>query len=244
MRRREVDVVFLVVESSLQVRESLCHVLLSFGVRGVPVPDRSAALELLKKNTTIEGAIIDIDNKAVEGVQLITDLRENEHTRGIPLVVHTIQTSKDAVMKMVEVGVAGYLLKPYSQDTARSKLAAIFAKLATHNAQRRHIRVKPDPGELARVSFRVSPPPQLVSGRIVDISLGGLAVELYNPPPAELLAPGAPLSRVTFSLPGRELSPSASVVLLKSRVLALKFESLAPADATALERYIFKSISS
>jgi two-component system chemotaxis response regulator CheY len=239
-----VDVVFLVVESSLQVRESLCHVLLSFGVRGVPVADRAAALELLKKNTPIEGAIIDIDNRSVDGVRLITDLRENERTRGVPIVVHTIQTTKDAVMKMVEVGVAGYLLKPYSQDTARAKLAAIFAKLATHNAQRRHIRVKPDPGELARVSFRVSPPPQLVSGRIIDISLGGMAVELFNPPPAQLLAPGAPLPKVTFSLPGRELSPSASVVLLKARVLALKFETLAPADATALERYIFKSISS
>ena len=236
--------VFLVVESSLQVRESLCHVLLSFGVRGVPVADRAGALELLKKGPPIEGAIVDIDNKAVDGAQLITDLRQNESTRGIPIVVHTVQTSKDTVMKMVEVGVAGYLLKPYSQDTARAKLAAIFAKLATHNAQRRHIRVKPDPNELARVSFRVSPPPQLVSGRIVDISLGGLAVELFNPPPSELLAPGAPIAKVTFSLPGRELSPSASVVLLKARVLALKFETLSPADATVLERYIFKSISS
>jgi c-di-GMP-binding flagellar brake protein YcgR len=84
----------------------------------------------------------------------------------------------------------------------------------------------------------------MVSGRIVDISLGGMAVELFNPPSAEHLAPGTQLPRVTFTLPGRELAPSASVVLLKSRVLAVKFESLAPADATALERYIFKSISS
>lgn len=236
--------VFLVVESAVQVRESLCHVLLSFGVRGVPVADRAAAMELVRKNATIEGAIIDIDNRAVDGTQLINDLRQTERTRGIPIIVHTVQTSKEAVMKMVEVGVAGYLIKPYSQDTARSKLAAIFSKLANHNAQRRHIRVKPDPDELARVSFRVAPPPQLVSGRIVDISLGGMAVELFNPPAAELLAPGAPLSRVTFTLPGKELNPSASVVLLKARVLALKFEALSPADASALERYIFKCISS
>jgi CheY-like chemotaxis protein len=243
-RGREVDVVFLVVESSPQVRESLCHVLLSFGVRGMPVADRVGAMAAVAKAPSIDGAIVDIDNRDVDGPALIDELRAGESTRGIPIIVHTVQTTKDAVMKMVEIGVAGYLLKPYLQEAARTKLAAIFAKLATHNAQRRHIRVKPDPGELARVSFRVGPPPQLVSGRIVDISLGGMAVELFNPPPAELVAPGAPLSRVTFTLPGKELAPSASVVLLKARVLAMKFETLSPADAAALERYIFKSISS
>ncbi len=236
--------VFLVVESSPQVRESLCHVLLSFGIKGVPVADRAAALELLKGNEQIEGAIVDIDNHDVQGVALIEELKRREQTRGVPLVVHTIQANKDAVMKMVELGVAGYLLKPYSPETAKAKLAAVFAKLATHNSQRRHIRVKPDPDELARVSFRVSPPSQLVSGRIVDISLGGMAVELFNPPPVQLLVPGTLLSRVTFSLPARELKVSASVVLLKSRVLALKFETMSPTDTAALERYIFRSISS
>jgi CheY-like chemotaxis protein len=242
--RREVDVVFLVVESSLQVRESLCHVLLSFGVRGIPVANRTAAMEALGKDDVIEGVIVDIDNHQVEGMRLIKELKDGESTRGIPVIVHTIQSSKDTVMKMVELGVVGYLLKPYAPETSRAKLASVFAKLATHNTQRRHIRVKPDPGELARVSFRLSPSKQMVSGRIVDISLGGMAVELFNPPSAELLAPGTPLPKVTFSLPGKELAPSASVVLLKSRVLAVKFETLAAADAAALERYIFKSISS
>ena len=150
--------VFLVVESSPQVRESLCHVLLSFGVRGIPVADRAAAREALAGNDAIEGAIVDIDNLQVEGMQLITELKEDERRRGIPVIVHTVQSSKDTVMRMVQAGVAGYLLKPFVPETARAKLAAIFAKLATHNAQRRHIRVKPDPDELARVSFRSARP--------------------------------------------------------------------------------------
>ena len=64
------------------------------------------------------------------------------------------------------------------------------------------------------------------------------------PPSAEVLQPGTPLPRVTFSLQGERVAPSASVVLLKSRVLAVKFETLSAADAAALARYIFKSISS
>jgi two-component system chemotaxis response regulator CheY len=242
--RREVRVVFLVVESSLSVRESLCYVLLSFGIRGIPAASRKEAREALGSGERIEGAIVDIDNKDVDGIKLVRELKESEDTRRMSVIVHTIQSSKDFVMGMVELGVAGYLLKPFSQDTVKAKLAAIFSKLATHDSQRKHIRVKPDPDELARVSFRLSQPPRLVSGRIIDISLGGIAVELFNPPPPELFPPGTPVARLEFALAGKELAPSGSVVLYKSKVLALRFESIEAPDKKALERYIFKNISS
>jgi two-component system, chemotaxis family, chemotaxis protein CheY len=235
---------YLVVESSLSVRESLCYVLLSFGVKGIPAATRIAALEALKSADKVEGAIIDIDNKEVEGMQLATELKANERTRGIALIVHTVQSSKDLVMRMIDMGVAGYLLKPYNPETAKVKLAAIFSKLATHNSQRKHIRVKPDPDEMTRVSFRLAPRSPLISGRIVDISLGGIAIELFNPPLAEALAAGAVIQRLEFALGGKELAPSGSVVLYKSKVLALRFDMMSPADKKVLERYIFKSISS
>jgi two-component system chemotaxis response regulator CheY len=237
-------VVFLVVESSLTVRESLCYALLSFGIRGIPVPTRQAALEALTANEAITGAIVDIDNREVEGIKLVEEMKGNERTRGISIVVHTVQTSKDIVMRMVDLGVAGYLLKPFSPDTTKAKLTSIFSKLASHNSQRKHIRVKPDPGELARVSFRLYRSPQLLSGRIIDISLGGLAVELFNPPAPDQFALGAPIPKLEFALSGKVLAPSASVVLCKAKVLALRFEIVNPPDKKALERYIFKSISS
>jgi two-component system chemotaxis response regulator CheY len=243
--KREVPVVFLVVESSLSVRESLCHVLLAFGIRGIPAPTRHAALAAIEEaKGQIEGAIVDIDNKDVEGIKLIEELKANAPTSGMSIIVHTVQSSKGFVMRMVELGVVGYLLKPFGSDSAKAKLAAIFSKLATHNSQRKHIRVRPDPGELARASFRVSNSRQLVSGRIVDISLSGMAIELFNPPAPEMLSPGTPVTRLEFSLSGKELAPSGSVVLYKAKVLALRFDIMNPADKKALERYIFKSISS
>jgi two-component system chemotaxis response regulator CheY len=237
-------VVFLVVESSLTVRESLCYVLLAFGVRGIPVANRKAAAESLAKSGAVDGVIVDIDNKDVDGIQLITDLKASDTTRGISVIVHTIQTSKDFVMRMVDLGVAGYLLKPFNPDAAKTKLAAIFSKLATHNSQRRHIRIKPSSDELARVSFRLGRSTQLTSGRIVDISLGGMAAELFNPPDNETISQGTALSRMEIALAGKVLTPSASVVIYKSKVLAVRFEILSPADKKALERYIFKCISS
>jgi two-component system, chemotaxis family, chemotaxis protein CheY len=236
--------VFLVVESARTVREALCFALLSFGIKGIPVSSRSEALAAIKAQRGIEGAIVDIDNRDVDGIQLVNDLKAGEDTRRIAVIVHTIQTRKDFVRKMVEIGVAGYLLKPFSPETAKTKLEAILLKLSTHNASRRHIRVTPDPDELTRVSFRLRGLAQLMSGRIVDISLGGMAIELFNPPADTLFTLGIPIARLDFALAGKALSPSGSVVVCRSRVLAVKFETISVSDRQALERYIFKRISS
>lgn len=236
--------VFLVVESSPTVRDSLCYALLSFGIKGVPAASRDEAREVLAHPQGIEGAIIDIDNTDVDGIRLVNDIKGDESLRGIAVIVHTVQSQKEFVRKMIEIGVAGYLLKPFSPETAKPKLEGILTKLSTHDSQRRHIRVTPDPDDLARVSFRVHPSPQLHSGRIVDISLGGMAIEMFNPPAEGQLATGVPLPRMDFALAGKALSPSGTVVLYKSRILAVRFDALGAADRQALEKYIFKRISS
>jgi two-component system chemotaxis response regulator CheY len=237
-------VVFLVVESSPSTRESLCYVLLSFGIKGLPAASRAAAWEAVGATPAIEGAIIDIDNRDVEGIRLVSELREDARTRALPIIVHTVQSGKDFVLRMIESGVAGYLLKPYNPDMVREKLASILGKLAGHNSQRKHIRVQPDPDDLTRAHFRLDGHPSLISGRIVDVSLGGIAIELLSPPPVGLLEPGRRIGRLEFSLGGREIAPPATVVLMKSRLLALRFEEIGPADKKSLERYIFKKISS
>ncbi|GAH68763.1 unnamed protein product, partial [marine sediment metagenome] len=168
--------IFLVVEASSKVRESLCYVLLSFGIKGLPVSSRQAALAEVQKNPEIEGAIIDIDSQEIEGIELIKQLKAADNSQLNKIIIHTIQSNKDFVVKMVELGVVGYLLKPYNEEEVFAKLQNIFAKIESHNKQRKHIRVKPDPDELLRLHFRVPDYPHLISGKILDISLGGVAV--------------------------------------------------------------------
>jgi two-component system, chemotaxis family, chemotaxis protein CheY len=235
---------FLVVEGSQSVREALCYLLLAFGVKGIPTASRTAALSALGAAADIQGAIVDMDNAEVEGAQLLAEMKAEEGTRGIAVIVHTAQATREFVLKMVEAGVAGYLLKPFNEAAARTKLAGILDRLADHNIQRKHLRIKPDPEELIRVHFRLPSSSPLLSGKLLDISLGGMAVELLTPPGPDVLTSGTRIPRLQFSLGPRELAPSATVVLCKSKVLAVRFETLAASDKAALERYIFKRISS
>ncbi len=234
---------FIVVEGSAEVRDSLCYALLTFGIKAVPVAGRSEALETVRSDARIEGAIIDIDSRQVEGMQLIQELRGAEDLRRVRIVVHTVRSSRDLVVGMVEQGVVGYLLKPYNEGELPRKFRPIYERLVDHNTQRRHIRVRPDPEELLRLHFRLPGQRGLISGRIVDISVGGLAAELFHPPAATAIVPGLRIPSVQFTMAGKQFGPAAVVVLYKQGILALRFLSLPPGEQTALAKYVFKRIS-
>lgn len=234
---------FLVVEGTDRAREAIALALLSRGIKGLPAANRLAAWEALRADASIRGAIVDVDDRTVEGVRLVEEIKADESTRGIPVIVHTAQPNRAFVERLIETGAAGFLLGAFTSQTGPERLDRALARLSGHDPQRRHIRVRPDPGEMVRVSFRVPGGAALLTGLVVDISLGGMAVELLNPPPGGPPGPGARIARFDIALTGRGLSPAGSVVTSQGRTLAVRFDALADEDRTALERYIFKRIS-
>jgi CheY-like chemotaxis protein len=225
---------YLVVEATPSVRESLCYVLLSFGIK---------ALQILQSGRAVTGAIIDLDGKDVGGLELIQDLRGAEATQGVRVIVHTVQASKELVARMMELCVVGYLLKPYNEKEIQARLKKALARGETHNSQRKHIRVRPDPDELLRLHFKLPKHPSLLSGKVVDISLGGVAVELFNPPPPDVLRPGTQVPAIQFTLNREPFSPPGKVVLFKEQLLALRFDFLTPPETGALSKYVFKRLT-
>jgi DNA-binding response OmpR family regulator len=235
---------YLVVEGSEKVRTSLCYVLLSFGIKGLPASSRREALDILGSQTGMEGAIVDIDSREAEGPELIRQMRESKSLQKVKLIVHTVRSGKELVEHMVEAGVAGYLLKPYKEDQIYAKLKKVLDRTLSHDSQRKHIRVKPDPDELLRLHFRLPGFPGMISGRIVDISVGGVAVELFNPPPQEALKPLTQIPSIQFTLLRKQFAPPGKVVLFRENLLALRFDFLSNAEKTALARYVFNRIAS
>jgi DNA-binding response OmpR family regulator len=235
--------VCLVVEGAAAVRKSLCYVLVSLGCKALPAANRREALDILKSQPDIGAAIVDLDNKEVQGEQLVRELRESGEQRGPVVIVQSVQSSRELVVRMMDYGVAGFLLKPYQDKEIYEKLRKLLERCQVPNDRRRHIRVKPDPDELLRLSFRLPGSPNLISGKIIDISVGGVAVELLNPPEAGLLKPGVQIPGIQFTLEHKQFAPPGKVVLLREKLLALHFDYLTVEERTALARYVFRRIA-
>ncbi|MBN1523945.1 MAG: response regulator [Spirochaetales bacterium] len=235
---------YIVIEESASVRHLLCYLLLSLGIKGLPHESKDSALEDIANRPEIEGAIVDIDNKSVQGLDFIKAIKSRFGNRNIKLIAHTVQSHKDSVMAMAEMGVQGYLLKPFHETESFKKLKNIIQNFSGPNDnQRQHIRVVPLPDELLRVHFRVTGNPTLISGKIINISMGGLAIELVSPIEEEVVKPGILISKMQFSLFGRELTPSGELIVKKEKILGIRFESISPNDSIHLAKYIYDRVS-
>ena len=183
-----------------------------------------------------------MDNRDVGGVELLETLKPRADS--IQLIVHSVQSSRQFVESMTVYGVRGYLLKPFGEERTASGLRRLLLEPALGDQEKReHLRVHPDPSDLMRVSFRITASSRLLSGRVVNISMGGVAIELFNPPPTESIRVGWRIPRVEFMLNTRPMTPSGVIVLYQNRVIAVRFEQMGRQEKTSLARYVFRRLT-
>jgi CheY-like chemotaxis protein len=236
---------FLVLEESNTTRPLLCYLLLSLGIKGVPVTSRAEAQKELQTGKNIDGFLVDIDNRAAGGRELLKDLKDDPGTRDLPVIVHTVQTQKEAIASLAGTGVTGVLTKPFEEAESFAKLQSLLAQIERpQDNQRRHARVKPAADEMLRVNFRVSGHAGLLSGKVRNISMGGLGLEMITPAAGDVCRPDTFIEKLTFTLLGRQLGPSGTIVVVQGNIVGVRFAALSPDDSVNLARYIFDKISS
>ncbi len=236
---------FVVLEASATVRNHLCYLLLSLGIKGVPAATRAQAEKEIGSRTDVDGVIVDIDNQAADGHGLIAGLKGETRTKDLLVIAHTIQTQKRIITGLAETGVTGILTKPFHETESFVKLKNILAHAAgPRENQRRHARITPPEDDLPRISFRVSGHPGLLSGKIRNISMGGAGLEMVTPAAGSLIKPDMFIERLQCSLGGLTLNPSGVVAVVQGRIIGVRFTALSPDDSLNLARYIFEKMSS
>jgi hypothetical protein len=229
--------VCLVVEQSADVRNGLCLLLLDFGVLGLGASRRTDALEILARRTDIAAAIVDVDNRDVEAPRLLAELKP----KGVRCVAHTVSREVRAELSPL---VDGVLPKPFDPVQTAAALRGLFAEQALAGGEhRQHMRVAPQPAELLRASFRITADSRLYSGRVRNISVGGAAIEVYKGPPDAAIRVGWRIPRLEFNLGATPLTPAAVIVLYKRRLIAVRFESMSPAERSVLARYVYGKLT-
>jgi CheY-like chemotaxis protein len=233
----------LVTDKNISTRNSLCYILLSLGIKGIPVSNYEEAISKLNKYIDIGAIIVDVDNKDIDGIKLIYALRHKYAGKQICIIINTINTSRKFVTELIDLGINGYLLKPFSIEKATKSLKNIFSSYNPYMKEKRqHIRIQPDPDELLRLYFRMPYYSKLISGKIRNLSMGGVATELYSSPPSKILKPNTHIPEIVFSINTKQLTPSGIVTIYEGRILAIRFQALSLSDKFALARYIFNKI--
>jgi CheY-like chemotaxis protein len=230
----------VVLESTVSIRQSLLKVLAALGVRGVPAASVTEAEEAIRAAGDVDTAIIDTDTPSLGGMELVARLRASSQTRAIRVVAHSGQSSRDFIVQLADLGAAGYLPRGITEEQAADRLKQVLTRAPDHEGERSHLRVRPDPGELLRLHFRLPGHKGVVSGRIVDISMGGLGVELFNPPPPIRMQQGRLIPSLEFSLGRAAIATPGILVTSRGKFCAIRFDKMTAATKDCVATYIYR----
>ena len=84
------------------------------------------ALSKLKKEDV--GLVIsDWNMPEMTGLELLKAVKTEEKFKDLPFIMLTAEGQKDCVIEAVKAGVTNFIVKPFTPDTLKEKLNAVFS---------------------------------------------------------------------------------------------------------------------
>ncbi|MBC7416017.1 MAG: response regulator, partial [Herminiimonas sp.] len=117
--------IVMVVDDSLTVRRVTQRLLSREGYQVVLAKDGVDALEQMQ-SITPDVMLVDIEMPRMDGFDLTRNVRSDERTRHIPIIMITSRTASKHRNYAFELGVNDYLGKPYQEETLLAAVAAFL----------------------------------------------------------------------------------------------------------------------
>ncbi|MHB1644577.1 MAG: chemotaxis response regulator CheY [Acidithiobacillus sp.] len=120
---------YLVVDDFATMRKVVRSTLRELGIENMDeAEDGQQALSVLKKGG-FGFVVSDWNMPNMQGIDLLRAIRADPDLRHIPVLMVTAENKRENILEAAQAGVNGYIVKPFTADTMREKLEAIFARL-------------------------------------------------------------------------------------------------------------------
>jgi two-component system, chemotaxis family, chemotaxis protein CheY len=115
----------LVVDDFKTMRRVLRSLLREMGLDDVDeAGDGAAALERLRAEPA-DIVITDIEMPTMNGFELLSAIKKDERLKRLPVLMLAAEARKDDIVRCIQAGAAGYLVKPFSRATLEEKLRTV-----------------------------------------------------------------------------------------------------------------------
>ncbi|GAA6203378.1 chemotaxis response regulator CheY [Colwellia sp. 1_MG-2023] len=119
----------LVVDDFSTMRRIVKNLLRDLGFTNIQeADDGSTALPMLKEGE-FDFVVTDWNMPGMQGIDLLKAIRADEKLLHIPVLMVTAEAKKEQIVMAAQAGVNGYIVKPFTAATLKTKLDKIFERL-------------------------------------------------------------------------------------------------------------------
>ncbi len=116
----------LIVEDYKTMLRILRNLLNQLGFKNIEeASDGSEALHKLKA-APFDLVIADWNMEPMTGFQLLKEVRADEKLKKMPFIMVTAESKTENVVAAKQAGVSNYIVKPFSTETLKAKLASVL----------------------------------------------------------------------------------------------------------------------
>ncbi|MDM3727269.1 phosphate regulon transcriptional regulator PhoB [Proteus mirabilis] len=124
----------LVVEDETAIREMICFVLEQNGFQPIEAEDYDTALSFLI-DPYPDLVLLDWMIPGGSGIQVIKQMKRENNTRDIPIIMLTAKGEEEDKVKGLETGADDYVIKPFSPKELVARVKAILRRLSPMSAE-------------------------------------------------------------------------------------------------------------
>lgn len=118
----------LIVDDSTVIRQMVKRTMEMAGLDVGNIYEASNGIEALARLADHEVAVmlVDINMPTMNGIQLLSRMKQNDRLKGIPIVIVSTEGSTERIEQLEEIGAFGYIRKPFQPEQLRDVLKPLL----------------------------------------------------------------------------------------------------------------------
>jgi two-component system chemotaxis response regulator CheY len=118
----------LIVDDSATIRQMVKKTMQMAGLDVGEVYEASDGIQALAQlsDHPVAAMLVDIHMPTMNGIQLLTRMKQNDRLREIPVVIVSTEGSKERIAQLEHIGAFGYVRKPFQPEQLRDVLKPLL----------------------------------------------------------------------------------------------------------------------
>jgi two-component system, chemotaxis family, chemotaxis protein CheY len=118
----------LIVDDSSVMRKIVERSLRQAGIEAIVVHEAGNGIEALEllRSGKMDLILSDINMPAMDGIELLRQIKEQNLVPGVPVVMITTESSEEHVRQAIALGARGYIRKPFTADQVKERVLPLI----------------------------------------------------------------------------------------------------------------------
>ncbi len=119
----------LIVDDFSTMRRIIKNLLRDLGFNNTQEADDGNTAYPMLESGDFDFLVTDWNMPGMTGIDLLKKVRTTEKLASMPVLLVTAEQKREQIVEAAEAGVNGYIVKPFTAETLKEKIAKIFERI-------------------------------------------------------------------------------------------------------------------